>query len=75
MNKQTKLKEELLLIEINKEGDLSKIESKLKEYNISQYKIDCDTAYDSCGYNVYYYAVSYVFENELHMITGTWDSN
>lgn len=65
--------EELLNIEIKCEDDLDKIEDKLNEYNITKYKIDCDIAYDSCGFNAYYYAVSYIYDDKLYLLTGTWE--
>jgi hypothetical protein len=62
------------VVDINSEEDLDKIEETFKKYNVTEYKIDFDIAYDSCGYDVYYYAVSYIWNNELKMTTGTWES-
>lgn len=62
------------IIDINCEEDLDKVEEILKRYNVTEYKIDCDIAYDSCGYDVYYYSIAYVWNDKLELITGTWES-
>lgn len=66
------LKNELLEIEIYCEEDLNKIEKILRENDVEIYKIDYDLAYDSCGYDVYYYCVAYNYNEEIEIVTGTW---
>ncbi|MBS4894047.1 MAG: hypothetical protein KHZ90_09790 [Veillonella parvula] len=66
------LKSILSDVEIYCEEDLYKIKEILEENNVNIYKIDCDLAYDSCGYDVYYYCVAYYYNNQLEIITGTW---
>lgn len=68
-----KIFDEIVDTPINCEEDLNKIEDIFKKYNITQFKIDCDQAYDSCGYDVYYYCIAYIYDNKLEMISGTWD--
>ncbi|MFT8350002.1 hypothetical protein [Clostridium saccharoperbutylacetonicum] len=65
--------EKIKSIEINCEEDLDKVVEVFKENKIDQYNIDCDIAFESCGYDVYYYCIAYVVDNELEMITGTYD--
>lgn len=60
-------------VEICCEEDLYKIEKILEENNVKIYKIDCDLAYESCGYDVYYYCVAYYYDGQLEIISGTWD--
>lgn len=62
------------VVDINCEEDLKKVEEILKRYNVTEYKIDFDIAYDSCGYDVYYFAISYVCDSKLEMATGIWES-
>ena len=68
-----KILNEVKEISINCEEDLNKVEEIFLKYNITQFKIDYDIAYDSCGYDVYYYCIAYVYDDELEMITGTHD--
>jgi hypothetical protein len=68
-----KIFDEIVDTAIDCEEDLDKVENIFKKYNITKYKIDCDQAYDSCGYDVYYYCIAYVYDDKLEMITGTWD--
>ncbi|XZH34310.1 hypothetical protein ACSW8L_15475 (plasmid) [Clostridium perfringens] len=66
-------------VEICCEKDLCKIEEIFEENNVKIYKIDYNLAYDSCGYDVYrgydvyHYYVAYYYDNQLEIITGTWD--
>ncbi|MBO3356168.1 hypothetical protein [Clostridium perfringens] len=60
-------------VEICCEEDLYKIKDIFEENNVKTYKIDYDLAYDSCGYDVYYYCVAYYYDDQLEIITGTWD--
>lgn len=68
-----KILNEIKEIEINCEEDLNKVEETFKKYSITQYKFNYDEAYESCGYDVYYYCIAYVYDDELEMITGTHD--
>lgn len=73
MNKGTELFDKLIDTGINCEEDLSKLELIFKEYNVNQFKIDNDCAFDSTGLDVYYYAVSYIYKGELEMFTGVYE--
>lgn len=73
MNKGTELFDKLIDIGINCEEDLSKLELIFKEYNVNQFKIDNDCAFDSTGLDVYYYAVSYIYKGKLEMFTGVYE--
>lgn len=68
-----KIHAEIVETDINCEEDLSKIDEIFKKYNITEYKIDCDLAYDSCGYDVYYYCIAYVCNGKLDLISSTWE--
>lgn len=73
MNKDMELFDKLIDTRIDGEEDLNKLESIFKEYNVNQFKIDNNCAFDSTGLDVYYYAVSYIYEGELEMFTGTYE--
>jgi hypothetical protein len=65
--------QEVRNVEINSEEDLDKVEEIFEKYSITQYKIDYDCAYDSCGEDVCYYCIAYVYDDELEMVTGTYE--
>ena len=73
MNKDLELYDKLMEVTIECEEDLDKFDSIFKEYGVTQIKYDVDCAFDSCGLDVYYYAVSYIYNGELEMFTGTYE--
>lgn len=73
MDKSMELYDKLMDISIDCEEDLNKFDDIFKEYGVTQVKYDYGCAFDSCGLDVYYYAVSYVYNNELEMFTGIYE--
>lgn len=73
MDKDTELFDKLIDTRIDCEEDLNKLELIFKEYGVNRFRIDCDSAFDSPGLDVYYYAVSYIYEGELEMFTGIYE--
>lgn len=59
-------------IEISCEEDLTQIDELLDSFGI-YYTSELDCAYESCGYDVYYYAYAFVYEGVVRLITGTYD--
>lgn len=60
-------------ITLEEEEDLEQIDNFLKELGIN-YTMDLDQAYDSCGYDVWYYAYAFLYDGEVRLITGTYDN-
>lgn len=64
--------EQINSITIEQEEDLEQIDDFLKELGIN-YTSEVDQAYDSCGYDVWYYAYAFIYDDEVRLITGTYD--
>ena len=64
--------EKINKIEITCEEDLVQIDKFLDELGV-YYKSENDVAYDSCGYEVWYYAYAFVYDGVPRLITGTYD--
>lgn len=64
--------EQINCFSIQEEEDLEQIDDFLEEIGVN-YVSELDQAYDSCGYDVWYYAYAFLYDGEIRLITGTYD--
>ena len=74
MKNLDELRRELKAIQVEDEDDIDKITTVLEENGIKEYITDCDIAFESPGIDVYYYAVSFIYNGELALVSGIFES-
>lgn len=71
--KENEFLDRLYDLDITCEEDTDMIDNLLKEYSIVDFEYIIEKAFDSTGYEVYYYAYSFIINDKPKLFYGTYD--